>query len=162
MAQIRILTNDAQEKKVPFHSLKMSKTFLALIGYPDSPDEQAHFDTQMQITDEKIPLLVSSKIFDKVIEYCDYHTTNNDTTEQINQFDQEFIKMDDSILFDLILAANYLEITPLLDLTCQCVANYIKVCKSPQEIRRRFNIFNDFTPSEENEIMEENAWCLDK
>jgi S-phase kinase-associated protein 1 len=161
MAQIRILTNDAQEKKVPFHSLKISKTFLALIGYPDSPDEQAHFDAQIEITDEKIPLLVSSKIFDKVIEYCDYHTTNNDTTEKNNQFDQEFIKMDDSILFDLILAANYLEITPLLDLTCQTVANFIKAYKTPSEIRRRFNICNDFTPNEEEEITKENNWCLD-
>jgi len=157
MVQIRILTNDAQEKTVSFDSLKLSKTFLALLSYPDSPDEQDNFE----ITNEMIPLAVSSKIFDKVIEYCDYHT-NDHTKEQINQFDKDFLKLDDSILFDLILAANYLEISCLLDITCQTVANYIKACKTPSEIRHRFNITNDFTPEMEVEIEKENEWCQDK
>jgi len=39
-------------------------------------------------------------------------------------------------------AANYLDIKALLDLTCKTVADYIKQCKTPQEIRRRFNIKN--------------------
>ena len=39
-------------------------------------------------------------------------------------------------------AANYLDIKSLLDLTCKTVADYIKQCKTPQEIRRRFNIKN--------------------
>lgn len=36
----------------------------------------------------------------------------------------------------------------LLDLTCKTVAEYIKQCKTPEEIRQRFNIPNDFTPEE--------------
>ena len=32
------------------------------------------------------------------------------------------------------------------------VAEYIKQCKTPEEIRKRFNIKNDFTPEEEEEV----------
>ena len=39
------------------------------------------------------------------------------------------------------------------------VAEYIKQCKTPEEIRQRFNIPNDFTPEEEEEVRKENAWC---
>ena len=57
------------------------------------------------------------------------------------------------------MASNYLELKDLLDETCKKVAEYIKQCKTPQEIRRRFNIKNDFTPEEEEAIRKENSWC---
>ena len=60
--------------------------------------------------------------------------------------------------FFLIQAANFLEIKDLLDLTCKTVANMIKG-KSPEEIRVTFNIKNDFTPEEEEQVRKENEWC---
>lgn len=51
-------------------------------------------------------------------------------------------------------AANYLDIKGLLDVTCKTVANMIKG-KSPEEIRKTFNIKNDFTPAEEEQV-----YCL--
>ena len=48
-------------------------------------------------------------------------------------------------------AANYLDIKGLLDVTCKTVANMIKG-KSPEEIRKTFNIKNDFTPAEEEQV----------
>jgi hypothetical protein len=48
-------------------------------------------------------------------------------------------------------AANYLNIKSLLDLTCKTVADMIKG-KTPEEIRAHFNIQNDFTPEEEEEV----------
>jgi S-phase kinase-associated protein 1 len=67
---------------------------------------------------------------------------------------------DQGTLFHLILAANVLGAKDLLDATCKNVADQI-AGKTPEEIRSHFNIENDFTPEEEEEVRRENAWCED-
>jgi S-phase kinase-associated protein 1 len=62
---------------------------------------------------------------------------------------------------DFSQAANYLDIKGLLDVTCKTVANMIKG-KTPEEIRKTFNIKNDFTASEEEQVRKENEWCEEK
>ncbi|KAK1320092.1 SKP1-like protein 1A [Acorus calamus] len=118
--------------------------------------------------DNGIPLPnVTSKILSKVIEYCKKHVevapkTGEDRTqeEELKAWDVDFVKVDQGTLFDLILAANYLNIKSLLDLTCQTVADMIKG-KTPEEIRKTFNIKNDFTPEEEEEVRRENQWAFE-
>ncbi|XP_043710725.1 SKP1-like protein 1B [Telopea speciosissima] len=116
--------------------------------------------------DNGIPLPnVTSKILSKVIEYCKKHVEtpkSDDRTadEELKTWDAEFVKVDQATLFDLILAANYLNIKSLLDLTCQTVADMIKG-KTPEEIRKTFNIKNDFTPEEEEEVRRENQWAFE-
>ena len=114
--------------------------------------------------------IINSKILSKVIEYCKKHvqvdassstsTATAAPAEDLKSFDAEFVKVDQATLFDLILAANYLNIKGLLDLTCQTVADMIKG-KTPEEIRKTFNIKNDFTPEEEAEIRRENQWAFE-
>jgi S-phase kinase-associated protein 1 len=113
----------------------------------------------------------------QVLEYCEHHrgerlpTTDAESqdetrkrTTDISEWDQKFIAVDQEMLFEIILAANYLDIKPLLsvlytvslntpdildsDVGCKTVANMIKG-KTPEEIRKLFNIVNDFTPEEE-------------
>ncbi|KAL1298764.1 hypothetical protein HN51_043068 [Arachis hypogaea] len=73
--------------------------------------------------DSGIPLPnVTSKILAKVIEYCKKHVDAAASEEDLKMWDAEFVKVDQATLFDLILAANYLNIKSLLDLTCQTVA----------------------------------------
>ncbi|XP_073142588.1 SKP1-like protein 1A [Henckelia pumila] len=125
--------------------------------------------------DTTIPLPnVTSRILAKVIEYCKKHveaaskatadggmcSDNKVVDDELKAFDTEFVKVDQGTLFDLILAANYLNIKSLLDLTCQTVADMIKG-KTPEEIRKTFNIKNDFTPEEEEEVRRENAWAFE-
>ena len=62
---------------------------------------------------------------------------------------------------DFHQAANYMDIKNLLDVGCKTVANMIKG-KSPDEIRKTFNITNDFTPEEEEQIRRENEWAEDR
>jgi S-phase kinase-associated protein 1 len=134
--------------------------------------------------DNGIPLPnVNSKILSKVIEYCNKHvqaakpvaeggapapapaaadssSAAPAPAEDLKNWDAEFVKVDQATLFDLILAANYLNIKGLLDLTCQTVADMIKG-KTPEEIRKTFNIKNDFTAEEEEEIRRENQWAFE-
>ncbi|KAM1387840.1 hypothetical protein ACFX2I_016034 [Malus domestica] len=117
--------------------------------------------------DNGIPLPnVTSKILAKVIEYCRKHVEaakpeeRPAVDEDLKAWDAEFVKVDQATLFDLILAANYLNIKSLLDLTCQTVADMIKG-KTPEEIRKTFNIKNDFTPEEEEEVRRENQWAFE-
>ena len=57
-------------------------------------------------------------------------------------------------------AADYLNIKNLLDLTCETVACMMKG-KTVEEIRKKFNIKNDYTPQEEEEVRGENQWAFE-
>ena len=76
----------------------------------------------------------------------------------VQEWYAQFVNVEQEVLFELILAANYMDIKPLLDLTCATVASMIKG-KTPEDIRKTFNIVNDFTPEEEAQVREENKWC---
>jgi S-phase kinase-associated protein 1 len=107
----------------------------------------------------------------RVLEWCEQHRNDTTTSKddevdsckkstEIDEWDQKFMQVDQKMLFEIILAANYLDIKALLDLGCKTVANMIK-SKSPDEIRNTFNIQNDFTPEEEDQIRRENEWAGD-
>ncbi|XP_030527223.1 SKP1-like protein 1B [Rhodamnia argentea] len=115
--------------------------------------------------DDVIPLPnVTGKTLSKVIEYCKKHVDADRAPsvadDDLKAWDTEFVKVDQAPLFDLIQAANYLNIKGLLDLTCQTVADMIKG-KTPEEIRKTFNIKNDFTLEEEEEVRRENQWAFE-
>lgn len=109
---------------------------------------------------EAIPLPnVNSAILRKVIHWGEYHRSDptpigedratedvDKRSDAISQWDTEFLKVDQGTLFELILAANYLDIKALLDTCCKSVANMIKE-KSVEEIRKTFNIKVSFDVS---------------
>lgn len=136
------------------------KTMLEDLGMDDEGD------------DDPVPLPnVNAAILKKVIQWCTHHKDDppppeddenkEKRTDDIPVWDQEFLKVDQGTLFELILAANYLDIKGLLDVTCKTVANMIKG-KTPEEIRKTFNIKNDFTEEEEAQVRKENQWCEEK
>nr|GMD65762.1 SKP1-like protein 1A [Ipomoea batatas] len=115
-----------------------------------------------ECVDTVIPIAnVTGKILAKVIEYCKSHAKAAKTSQDdLKDFDANFIKVDHQTLLDLIMAANFLNVKSLLDLTCQAVANLIEN-KTVEELRKNFNIQNDFTPEEEEEVRRENAWAFE-
>lgn len=162
---IKISSSDNEVFSVPRNVIRLSTTINTLLqdlGLDDDESNQAQ---------DPIPVQnVTAPVLRKVISWCQYHYNDaapsddqdnrEKRTDDIASWDVEFLKVDQGTLFELILAANYLDIKGLLDVTCKTVANMIKG-KSPEEIRRTFNIKNDFTPEEEEQIRKENAWCED-
>ncbi|PWN35323.1 putative negative regulator sulfur controller-3 [Meira miltonrushii] len=130
-------------------------------------------DDLPEAEENPIPLSnVSSNVLKKVLEYCAHHRgdpapptdeseESRKRTTDIGDWDSKFINVDQEMLFEIILAANYLDIKPLLDVGCKTVANMIKG-KTPEEIRKLFNIQNDFTQEEEEQIKKENEWAEDR
>ncbi|GLT34412.1 hypothetical protein SLA2020_089290 [Shorea laevis] len=111
-------------------------------------------------TDNGIPLPnVTGKILSMVIEYCEKHIEAPKSDDELKAWYTDFVKVDPYTFFDLLLAANYLNIKSLLDLTCQTVADMIKA-ETPEEIRKIFN-YKYSTPEEEEEIRREHQWAFE-
>ncbi|KDO29287.1 hypothetical protein SPRG_05824 [Saprolegnia parasitica CBS 223.65] len=108
-------------------------------------------DDEGDDTVREIPLPnVKSPVLAKVIEFCNHHHTtpmeeiekplkSGDMRDVVSEWDAAFVEVEQDTLFELILAANYMDIKSLLDLSCAKVATLIKG-KTSDEIRTMFNI----------------------
>ncbi|CAN0881678.1 SKP1-like protein 4 [Linum grandiflorum] len=86
-------------------------------------------------TDGAIPLdNVTGSILSRVIKYCCMHTSAAAEADKVRKWDQEFIKVN-------LKAAHMISRKPT------------------EEMRKIFNIKNDFTPEEEANIRIENCWA---
>jgi S-phase kinase-associated protein 1 len=114
--------------------------------------------------DAPIPLPnVTTPVLQQVVDYMRWMIDHGGVpnADGSSEFERSFIDCENEQLFDLIMAANYMEIHPLLELTCRAVAQKVRG-KAPEEIRQIFNIENDFTPEEEDAIRKENEWCQER
>ena len=160
---VKCTSSDGEMFEIPRDVIRLSNTVNTLLI------DLGHDINDTTEIKDIIPLHnVTGSIMKKVNQWCVYHkddpipqddTDNREKrTDDIPSWDVEFLKVDQGTLFELILAANYLDIKGLLDVCCKTVANMIKG-KAPEEIRRTFNIKNDFTTEEEEQIRKENQWC---
>ncbi|XP_034652154.1 S-phase kinase-associated protein 1 [Drosophila subobscura] len=121
-------------------------------------------DCRLEDEVEEQPLIpvpnVNSTTLQKILSWAQYHrndvpTAEEDETEKypVCQWDADFLAtVDQGTLFELIMAANYLDIRALMNAACQTVANMIKGHTS-DEIRLIFNIPREATEEDlcENE-----------
>eukprot|EP01039_Chlorochromonas_danica_P000388 gene388-421_t len=159
--EITLISSDGDEFKVSHKVASMSGLATTMIGDDDGEDEK------------RVPLPnVKKEILSKVLEFCNHYQEepmtefvkplqDSDLSMLIQKFYVDFINsMDKENFYQLTLAANYMDIKPLLDLCCAKVASLIKG-KTPEEIRVNLDISNDFTPEEEAKVREENKWAED-
>ncbi|EEC51046.1 predicted protein [Phaeodactylum tricornutum CCAP 1055/1] len=157
---VNLISKDGDSFSVPLAVAKMSELVKGMID-EDAEDEGDKIE---------IPLPnVKSQVLNKVIEFCEHHLQEPMTeiekplksqvmADVVQKWYADFVDVEQVLLFELILAANYMDIKPLLDLTCATVAGMIKG-KTPEDIRQTFGIQNDFSPEEEAQVREENKWC---
>lgn len=137
---VQLQSSDGVDFSVPRSVASMSVTL----------DHMLH-DISRSQSDEAIPLPnVNAKALEKVIEYCKHHEKDepvpaSDAAKQehsvhnISAWDKQFMQVEMGLLFDIILAANFLDIKSLLDLGCKTVASMI-IGKTPEEIEQTFRI----------------------
>lgn len=154
---VTFVTSDNKEITLPKEVAEQSILVKELTGDDDN-------------NTEAVPIQVTSSILNLILPYLQYHfehaaspipkpLPSKNINEVVCEWDQQFLsKIDGDDLFKVILAANYLHIPSLLDLTCAKVATMIKG-KTPEEIRKNFNIENNFTAEEEHMLREENKFC---
>nr|GMD93051.1 SKP1-like protein 1A [Ipomoea batatas] len=146
---VRLRANDGEEFEVAESVAMLSQTVKFVVEDAGGLGE-----------DIVIPLLkVDGKTLAKILEYCKVHAEDGKSNAEKKEFDKKFVEVGQAEVYDLLTAANYLEIRELLDIMIQRVADMIKG-KNPEEIRKIFNIKNDFTPQEEEEIKRANAWAF--
>ena len=148
-----VLTSaDNQKIQIDFKSAERSHLLRGLLAdYEDN---------------KEIPLPdVKYNILKKVVEYLTYYKDKEpaqipkplpsaNLIEFTNEWDVNFINsIELDGVFDLINAANYMDINSLLDLACAKIASLMKG-KSAQEIRAMFNIECDLTEDELKEYEE--------
>mmetsp|Transcript_22021 Transcript_22021/g.62603 ORF Transcript_22021/g.62603 Transcript_22021/m.62603 type:complete len:171 (-) Transcript_22021:260-772(-) len=158
---VNLISKEGDSFPVPTAVANMSELVKTMM------DEDAEDDED---SPTEIPLPnVKSQVLRKVIEFCEHHLQepmteiekplkSQNMADVVQKWYADFVDLEQVLLFELILAANYMDIKPLLDLTCATVASMIKG-KTPEEIRATFNITNDFSPEEEAQVREENKWC---
>lgn len=123
-------------------------------------------------SDEAIPLMnVTSEILEKIIKFCEkYEDAAQELSEReeveyrekdISGWDKSFVNVPLTTLFDMILAANFLDIKPMLNLTCKAVAEMIKN-KSVDEIKELFGVVGDFTEEERKQVLIDHPWLQEK
>jgi S-phase kinase-associated protein 1 len=80
-------------------------------------------------------------------------------SEIASKWEADFVdELSQDFLLNLIGYVNYLDIQELLDLTSCKLATLIRN-KTTEEIRKQFNITNDFTPAEEEALVNELQYC---
>jgi len=176
--KVNLISSEADKFEVDKKSAAMSELLKHMFDDSDEDDMFEDEDEDAEDAEQNIPEIplpnVKSSVLAKIVEYCNHHATNYhaglmakiqiplksaNMAEVVDEWDANFVgTMDQEMLFELILAANYMDIKSLIDLTLAKVASMIKG-KTPQEIRKTFNIVNDFTPEEEAQVLEENKWC---
>ncbi|XP_051010357.1 S-phase kinase-associated protein 1-like [Acomys russatus] len=172
MPSIKLQSSDREIFEVDVKIAKQSvtiKTMLEDLGMDDEGDDDP---APLPNVNAAILKKKKKKKKKKVIQWCTHRKdepppppeddeNKEKRTDDIPVWDQEFLKVDQGTLFELILAANDLDIKGLLDVTCKTVANMIKG-ETPEKICKTFNIKNDFTEEEEAQVRKENQWCEEK
>ena len=116
-------------------------------------------------------------IMERVLNYCQYRVNNPLPAEpkkeeweidepkkviEFTDYEKEICYFTDIMdLYQLILAANFLDIKCLLERTCKTVGDGLNKCNSVEEMNEYTHIVNDFTPEERAQNKADHAWVED-
>ncbi|ODM92579.1 S-phase kinase-associated protein 1 [Orchesella cincta] len=138
--KIKLQSKDGQEFVMDVdvaYSSKIITTILEDLGLEHHEDGEP---------DDVGRIEVKGEIFELVLSWMEHHkndprvdgVTSSNGPVVISEWDADFMaKMDQETFFDVVLAANFLDIKPLFDVCCQKIANSCKG-KTSEEIRNLY------------------------
>lgn len=114
-------------------------------------------------------MTVGDQELTRVIEFLTQHSggpslvidkplKSTDLRKVVPEWAARFVELDKAALFRLLLAANYMGIEELVELTCAKVASLIKG-KTTEQIGELFGVKKDFTEAEHRAVLAENSWA---
>jgi S-phase kinase-associated protein 1 len=149
--KIRLVAKDGVVCTIDKKACQMSKFIINSLE--DKSCEEIVFDKVDSLSLKEVCRYLEhhQKIPPKVIEKP---LKSPDMSQVVDDWDAKFSDVDQDTMFSVMLAANYLGIEPLLMLMCAKCASLMKG-KPPAEIRKIFNIRDDYTPEEEEAVRKE-------
>ena len=176
-----LISKDGDEHEIPYQIAKLSKLISETIIRNDEKPrhdfitEVENNNADSRINNEICLSTIQSQTLEKVIEYCTYYAKVESMTpipipktpfktniiqELVQEWYADFINVDKNLLFEMTLAANFLDIKPMLELCCLGVTKLI-AGRSEDNIRTVFNIANrPFPPKQIEAVRKENEWAF--
>lgn len=118
---------------------------------------------EANIPADGINILVDNDVFMKILEFMENHADDPEVLEDcdahdvlMSDFDEAFFTMDNSLLFRLTAASNYLNMPLLLELCCKVISSSIKE-KTTEEIKQYLQIRVKNVKNEVN-VQKEYKW----
>lgn len=138
---IVVQTSDLKTLEISVEEAKLSVTMKNLL------DDVTADPTTGKVT---VPLPnIDFGTMQRIATYMKYHVANPEehlnyragkTCDDMGTWDRDFCKsMNNNVLLHVVLAANYLDMQDLLELTCRFIAGKIKG-KTPDEIREELKL----------------------
>jgi len=180
---VNLTSKEGDLFQIPFAAAKLSNVLLELLNQQEHPPpQQNHNDDHHDHDEESNQSIymetprISSEALSKVIEFCTYHThcepmktlqlpfRSSDLKELVQDWYANFVQdMEWKLVLQMVGAANFLDIKPLLQLCCLGVVRRI-VGKSAEEVRPMFGIRNpvdgEWEADQLEEVARENEWAV--
>jgi len=157
MAIIKLVSGDDEMFEVEEKVARMSGMINIMLNDLGTTEED----------NEVIPVKsIQGRILKLVLKWADYHQNdpqNNLTIDEailrnnpIPEWDQEFLKVEKGTLFEIVAAANFLDIRGLFEISTKTVAEKYIIGKIPEQIRYDLDIVNDYIQAEMKQINKDN------
>ena len=115
---------------------------------------------------------VNKKNLQKIVQYLEQYENKDPTNPKaplpsknfkdcVDDWDFKFLPTELEDVFELFQGANFMDIQPLMELTAAKIADVIRNL-SADDIRKTFNIQNDFTKEEEEQMIKGDKWRVDE
>lgn len=163
-----IVTSDKQQCILPIKVALCSEMIASLVTATQCTSLRLDGDRADGVPE------INSATLKRIVEFCKYHSLENPAKpdapkrtlrpDDMDDWDKKFVSeenLEQKQLFDLILAANYMNFKDLLDVSCKALANRLKG-KAPQEIVKYFKAVypfdKEYTPEEEAQVRKDHPW----